>query len=235
MSRSAILLAGLLLLTSSAHAAPVPKGPKAPDEPVPTAAAKLLKYRKVQKELKMSAEQRINLYDALEDIEEEFEKRLLALDKLPNAPDQAYDKLDKDRLASVEKLVKTTADKELNAAQRARLRQIDRQVRGPGAFAEPAVQKALQLTDDQKKAAAELAERAAAQAERYLDELGGDDEDKVKADAIAFRKDSAKQFAAALTADQRDLWKSLLGEPVKGFDADELWLRVVEDEDLEPQ
>jgi hypothetical protein len=130
-------------------------------------------------------------------------------------------------------VVKTAADKELNAAQRARLRQIDRQVRGPAAFTEPAVQKALQLTDDQKKAAAELAERQAAQAERYLDELGGDDEDKVKADAVAFRKDSTKKFADALTADQRATWKALVGEPVKGFDADELWLRLIEDEDLE--
>src|SRR5262245_58309142 len=115
MSRYAILLAALFLLSSLADAAPVPVGPKAPDEPVPTATAKLLRYRKVQKELKMSAEQRINLYDALEDIEEDYEKRLLMLEKMPNAADDAFDKLDKARLTSIEKLVKQTADKELSA------------------------------------------------------------------------------------------------------------------------
>src|SRR5262245_2027927 len=105
MFRCTILFAALFLVTALADAAPVPMG-KAPDEPVTPAAAKLLKYRKVQKELKMTAEQRVNLLDGLEDIEEDFEKQITALEKMPNAPDEAFDKLEKERMKSIEKLVK---------------------------------------------------------------------------------------------------------------------------------
>jgi hypothetical protein len=232
MFRTLLFTAGLLLVTAGASAAPVPAGPKA-DDAVPYPTAKLLKYRQVQKELRMTAEQRINLHDALEDIEEEYEKRLLALDKLPNVPDEAFQKVEKDRLKALEKLLTTTGEKVLTPVQRARLRQVGRQVSGPAAFADPQVQKALQLGDDEKKAAAALAEQAEAKADLYLTHLGDDDEDKVKAEVVAFRKESVKQFTGLLTAERRDAWKALLGEPVQGFDADALWLRLVEEEDLD--
>src|SRR5262249_49481627 len=80
-------------------------------------------------------------------------------------------------------------------------------------------------------AAADLAERAKAQAERYLDEGGGDNDEKMRAELFGSRKESVKKFVDGLTADQRDLWKALLGEPVKGFDADDLWLKILDEED----
>ena len=232
MFRTLLFTVAALLIASDTPAAPVPVGPKA-DDTVAYSTAKLLKYRKVQKELKMTAEQRINVLDALEDIEEDYEKRLLMLDKLPNAPDEAFQKVEKDRLKAVEKLLTSTGEKALTPVQRTRLRQVGWQVSGPAAFADPLVQKALQLDDDQKKAATALAEQAKDKAELYLTHLGDEDEGKVKAEVLAFRKESAKKFTSLFTAEQRDAWKAVLGDPVKGFDADELWLRLVEDSETE--
>ncbi|MBA4068148.1 MAG: hypothetical protein C0501_31495 [Isosphaera sp.] len=233
MSRPRIF-AGLLLASVSAASSAAPAPAPKPDEPVPAAAARLLKYRKVQKELKMSAEQRIAIVDGLEDVEEAFEKALDVLDKMPNAPDEAFDKLEKERAKGVAKVLADAAAKGLTPAQRSRLRQIDRRLRGPAAFADPAVQTALGLTDAQKKAAADLAEKATAHAERYLDTLGNDNHEAVKKEVLAFRADGAKGFVAALTADQQATWKAMLGDPVTGFDPDELWFAVFSDEDAEP-
>jgi hypothetical protein len=232
MSRPRILTAGLLLAAAAAPAAPVPAGK--PDEAVPAAAAKLLKYRKVQKELKMSAEQRIAIVDGLEDVEEAFGKALDALDKMPNAPDDAFDKLEKERAKGVAKVLADAAGKGLTAAQRSRLRQVDWQLRGPAAFADPAVQKGLGLTDAQKKAAADLAEKAKAHAERYLDTLGDDTHEAVKKEVVAFRADGAKGFVGGLTADQQATWKAMLGDPVKGFDLDDFWFTVITEDEDEP-
>jgi hypothetical protein len=232
MFRTLLFTASALLIASDTPAAPVPVGPKA-DDTVAYGTAKLLKYRKVQKELKMTAEQRINLLDGLEDIEEDYEKQLLALDKLPNAPDEAFQKVEKDRLKALEKLLTTTGEKALTPAQRTRLRQVGWQVTGPAAFADPQVQKALQLDDDAKKAATVLADRAKWEAASYINNLGDDGEDKARAEVLAFRKEGVETFTKQLTAAQKETWKAVLGGPVKGFDADELWLRLVEDEDLE--
>lgn len=231
MSRASLFV--VTLLAGPLAAAPVPAGPKQPDDPIPLATARFLKYRKVQKELKMTAEQRIELLDALEDIQEDYEKRLLALDKMPNTPDEAYEKLDQDRAKAVEKLLTGAADKQLTVAQRGRLRQLGWQVLGPEAFADPGLQKQLQFTDAQKEAVEDLVGRVDAQVRRYLDALGGDGEDKVRAEVVEFRKAEVKKFAGAMTANQRDAWKVLAGEPAKGFDADELWLKVIEDEEFD--
>jgi hypothetical protein len=232
MSRRAILSAAIALLVApAALAAPVPAGPK--DDAVSVSAARLLKYRKVQKELKMTAEQRVALIDALEDIEEDYEKKIDRLAKMPNAPDDAFDKLDREHRKAVEKLVSDTAEKQLTPAQRTRLRQIDWQLRGPAAFADPRVQKLLNLTDDQKEAATALAEQAKAKAELYLSSIGDENEEKVKAEVLASRKEAVKKFTDSFTADQRDTWKAALGDPVKGFDVEELWLKVIDDEDMD--
>lgn len=232
MSRALVLAA--VLLPAPLAAAPVPVGPKAPDAPVPPATARLLKYRKVQKELNMTADQRITLIDALEDAEDDYEKKLVALDKNPDTPDEAYEKLDKERAKAVEKILSGVADQSLPPARRARLRQLGWRVQGPAAFADASLQKSLQMTAGQKKVAAELLERSESLAGRYLDSLGDETEDKVKADVVEFRKVEVKKFVEGMTAHQKDAWKALVGDAPAEFDADEMWFRLVEDEDSEP-
>jgi hypothetical protein len=231
MSRRAIPLVSALalLLPAPLGAAPVPAGPKADDAVSPT-AARLVKQRKIQKELKMSAEQRIAVLDGLADVDEEYEKKLDALAKKPDAPEEESDKLEKEREKAVDKLLEGAAGK-LTAAQRARLRQLDLWLRGPAAFADPQVAAKLQLTDAQKKKAAEAVERLKGELDRYLDDAGDDDPAKHKAELFDFRHARLKELEDALTAEQKTAWAALLGAAPTGFAVDDLWLKLAEDGD----
>src|SRR4051812_27866563 len=188
MPRTIPLLVALLLLRAQLAAAPVPAAPKS-DDSVSASATKLLRHRKIQKELKMSAEQRIVILDGLADIEEEYEKKLTELSRTPNPNEECYDKLDKERQKQSDKLLADTAAKTLTAAQRTRLQQLDFWLRGPTAFTDPKVEKKLALTDAQKKQAGEAAERMKGQLERFLNGDTEDEDAKRRADLFKFRKD----------------------------------------------
>lgn len=234
MLRSALLvLSTALALAPVVGAAPVPAGPKGDDAPA-ASAIKLLEQRKVQKELKMTAEQRIALVDGLADLEEEYEKKIEALVVPPNGGDELFEKLEQDRRKGVEKLLTDAVTKSLTAAQRKRLQQLDWHVRGVAAFADPRVAKALQLTEAQQKKAAELAERQKGAADRFFDNPLNEDDAKRKTDLFASRKDFQKQMEDALTADQKTGWKALLGDAPAAFDAAQLWLKIEEDSDPLP-
>lgn len=232
MSRRAILWVALALFAAPlVLAAPVPVTKT--DDTVSLSAAKLLKHRKVQKELKMTAEQRIALVDAQEDIDETYEKEINRLVRMQNVPADSFDLADKQRRKSTEKILTETAEKRINVGQRNRLRQIDWQLLGPAAFTDARIQKGLQLTDDQKKAATALAERQQGLINQFLDQRGDEDEAR-RSELFTFRADATAKFVNSLKPDQRDAWKAMLGEPVKGFDLNELWLKVIEDDELEP-
>jgi hypothetical protein len=205
-------------------AAPVPAGPKADDSVSPRAIS-LLQYRKVQKELKMTAEQRVVVLDGLADIEEQYQEKFGELAQMSTATDEQYEKLDKDREKATELLL-TGAAKSLTAGQQMRLRQLDRRLRGPLAFVDPQVEKKLQLTDDQKKKAVEVAGRIKTALERYLDNNDNETEAKRKADLFRFRKARLKELEDALTADQKTAWATLLGDAPTGFVVDDLWLKI---------
>jgi hypothetical protein len=232
--RVILLVPALLLLVAQSEAAPTPPQPK-PDDSVSSPAIKLLKNRKIQKELKMSADQRIAIYDGLADIEEDYDKKTEELSRNPNATDEMYEKLDKDREKAVDKLLNDSVTKGLTAAQRSRLRQLDWQLRGPLAFNDDQVAKKLILTDDQKKKAADIAERMKGELNRYINNLGngnGDDA-KNKAELFKFRKELQKEMVDALTDDQKTSWKNLIGEDATGFAVNDLWLKIEQEGDLE--
>lgn len=230
MFRSACLFA--LLVCASLCAAPVPVLPKA-DDALPASATKLLEHRKLQKELKMTAEQRIALVDALADLDEAFEKKFLDLANQPNAPDEAFDKLDREQEAARAKVYATTA-KDLTAAQRARLKQLDVRVRGVTAFADPAIEKALQLTDAQKKTVKVSADQLKAAVGKFLGD--GDEnetEEQRREKLFAFRAERQKDIEAVLTKEQKEAWARLQGDkPSAALDLNELWLQAEEEADL---
>ena len=221
-------------------AAPVPPAPRADDALAPS-AVRLLQHRKVQKELKMTAEQRLAILDGLADLGEEHDKKVEAVAQMQNTPDDAFDKLDKEHKKGVDKLLGDAAAKSLGAPQRKRLQQLDWQVRGVAAFADPVVEKTLRLTDAQKKKAAELVGRQKSVADDFLDgggpipgggNGGGDDDAKRKTELFAKRKEFLKQMEDALTADQKAGWTTLLGTAPTGIAIDDLWLKI--EEDAEP-
>ena len=189
------LLFPLEMVISECAAAPVPAAPKT-DDSVSASASKLLTHRKVQKELKLTAEQRLALIDALADLEEDYEKKLNDLARRENPPEDAFDKLEKERQKASDRLLADAA-KGFSAAQRTRLRQLDWRVRGATAFADPQVEKLLALTDAQKKTAADVATRMKGEVDRFFDGLGADDDAKRKAELLDFRKTRLKEMEGA--------------------------------------
>ena len=225
MSRCAIRVSVVaVLLASPLLAAPVPPPPA--DGAVPPSTAKLLQHRAVQKELKMTAEQRLAVLDGLADFEEEHEKKLEAVVSMQNVPDDAFEKLDAAHRKGVVALLHDTAAKSLGAGQRQRLRQLDWRVRGAAAFTDPHVHKLLRFTDAQKKKATELTEQQQNAADNYFENRGNEDDAQRKAELLTARKDFLKQMEAALTADQKAGWAVLAGDAPTGFAADDLWLKI---------
>jgi len=220
-----------LVFCSPVVAAPVPTVKNA-DDPVPPSAAKLLKLRKVQKELKLTSEQRIALVDGLADIDEAIDKKREKLLKQPNLTADVFDKLEKEHQEQSAKFLSSAAAKVLSADLRNRLKQMDRQIRGPEAFTDPAVQKMLVLTDAQKKAIEKGRRDLDEKVQTYLGSLGNDDSDNAKEEVVKFRQEQMKSIVAGLTAEQRVLWTALLGDPVKGFDPADLWFTLIEEEDI---
>ena len=126
----------------------------------------------------------------------------------------------------------TSAARLLTPAQRSRLRQLERQVLGPGAYADPDVQKTLRLTDSQKSLAADLTMHLDRRVTDYLAIFGNDDADNMKSELLAFRQSAMKHLDSTFTDIQRTLWKGLLGEPATAFDPDLHWLYVLVEERL---
>lgn len=221
----------LLLLVAPLAAAPVPAA-KNTDDPVPKSAARLLAHRRIQKELKLTGDHRIAIVDGLADIEEELDRRREKLLRMPNPAEDVFDKLETEAREKHEKFLSGVAAKSLNAELRNRLKQIDRQIRGTGAFSDPEVQKHLALTDAQKKSVEKAAKELEERIESYLNQLGNDDSDNAKEAVLKLRQEQLKSLAGTFTAEQRTIWTSLLGEPLKGLDPVEFWFHLLEMEQL---
>jgi hypothetical protein len=235
MSRTILSVVVACLFGRLSWAAPVPPPPKT-DDPVPRATAKLLQHRKIQIELKMTAEQRITLIDRIAEIEEEYDKKLADVLQMPDFPQELFEKVLKDQRTALHKAYSESVQS-LTAPQRRRLRQIDWHLRGAAAFTDPYVQERLQLTAEQKKKAAEIAEQIRGDLQRHFDGLpGADGLTPVKFDLFAIRKDRLKEMERLLSDEQKTAWKRLLGPPPTAFNVDEMWLYIeeLEDHDDEP-
>jgi Spy/CpxP family protein refolding chaperone len=113
----------------------------------------------------------------------------------------------------------------LTPEQRRRLKQIQVQALGPAAWDDPAVQKALQLTDDQKaviktardEARAKLCEQRPA-ARGGPPSRGGPDQKALRLRerewAAAYRA-LQDRIVALLTPEQKKRWRELTGPPVR--------------------
>jgi|GEM_PF-6981496 len=222
-----------LMIVSPAWAAPVPVA-KPADEPVPKAAALLLRQRKVQKELRLSGDQRIAIVDGIGDIEDENQKAFEKLSRMPNPTPDAFDKLEDAYREKSDKFFETAAARILAAEHRKRLKEIDRQVRGLEAFAVPESQRILNLTDPQKQAVAKAIKEQERKIESFLNQLGNDDADTIKDDILKHRNEQTKALVASFNEEQKTLWTSLLGQPVKSFNPVELWFNLIELDELPP-
>jgi Spy/CpxP family protein refolding chaperone len=110
----------------------------------------------------------------------------------------------------------------LKPEQVARMKQIEVQVAGPRAFTMPEVAKALKLTDDQKDKLKDAQQAMQREVFELMQEAGfrpGERPDPAKMQEVNKKRAGLeKEFMAkareALTAEQQDAWKGVIGEPV---------------------
>ncbi len=178
----------------------------------------------VQRELKVSDVQIAKLAAVLKPIAEDYAKALPGLPKdNPEVAKAALDKLaDSTRVRAMAAAVAV-----LDAKQAARLRQIDLQERGPGAFEDESVRKALAFTEAQLKKLSALKGEYENKVRRFKRESSGAGSVKLVPDTELpqagqdlltgktypmLKKEYALAAKNVLTNDQREKWYDLIGD-----------------------
>lgn len=189
----------------------------------PPTASELLLNELLQWELKLSDEQ----IDRLEDIEAEVQQRQQAeAERLTRSGNEALRaQISLNRKMGREQ--REVAQSVLTPPQRARLRQIEIQLAGPAALADPAVRQALQLTGPQieavEKALTDIRNtyheessrrrRAAAPAAAGGSALRRRPSADLTEHVKELSQQAIKKLEAQFTADQKKRWAALVGEP----------------------
>jgi Spy/CpxP family protein refolding chaperone len=169
--------------------------------------AGLVQNEGVQKELKLDKEVADKVRDAVQKVQAKYRDDFAKLRDLPQ----------EERGPKTQALSRTVNEETLKAVgdilkpdQLKRLKQIELQQAGVQAFSRPEVQKALNLTDEQKQKIRTIAEESG----REMRELFGAGNPAEARDKIAeLRKKTTEKIQGVLTADQKRSWKELTGEP----------------------
>jgi Spy/CpxP family protein refolding chaperone len=167
----------------------------------------LLANRDVAKELKLSDEQVDKVREVVREVREKHKD---ALDKLKDATrEERREKFSAITKAMAEDTSKALASV-LNADQAKRLKQLEVQMLRSRAFSNPEIQKALDLSDEQKEKIRTLSEDA----DKSVRELfqGGNPREAMEK-LQAHRKETMEKVMAVLSDAQKKTWKELTGEP----------------------
>jgi Spy/CpxP family protein refolding chaperone len=160
----------------------------------------MLRSEDFQKELKLTDEQKDKLKPILEDAGTKLREIFQGAAGNREEAAKKMQELNKDTMAKVNPI--------LDDKQKKRMRQIMLQTEGIRAFADPEVQAALKLTDEQKTKLREIGADAAKQMADLRQGGGGNFEKMAE-----LRKDSLNKANAVLTDDQKKSFKELTGEP----------------------
>ncbi len=176
--------------------------------------AGLLQNESVQKELKIDKDQAGKVAEAVKQVRDAHRDDFAKL----------RDASQEERRAKMQELTRTVSEETLKAVgtilkpeQVKRLKQIEIQQAGVNAFLRSDVQKALNLTDEQKQKIKAIAEESAQETRALFGGRGqggqggqrGVDREKI----TAMRKQAMDKAAAVLTDDQKKTWKDLTGDP----------------------
>lgn len=177
----------------------------------------------LQKELKISDEQKTKLKEAMEPIN----KKRTELFTRGGFGQQQTDEQRKERAEKMTKLAEETkaaVGTVLNAEQTKRLGQIDYQMMGMAAYSNAEVQKKMSFTDDQKekvKATVEAYQKDRTELMKDAPRGGrqpSDEDLKKLADlrkkGVALSKEAEDKIVESLTADQKKTWTDMIGEKV---------------------
>jgi hypothetical protein len=168
----------------------------------------LLNNESVQKELKMDAGQVDKVKEAVKQVTDKHRDDFAKLRDLSQ----------EERRTKTQELTRTVSAETRKAVsdilkpeQIKRLQQIELQQAGVMAFNQPEVQKALNLTDEQKQKIKTIGEDFVKE-QRELRQPGGNPQETQQKMA-ALRKQTTDKVQSLLTEDQKKSWKELTGEP----------------------
>jgi Spy/CpxP family protein refolding chaperone len=211
--RPLVTLSVILSAVTYAHAQPPPV---AVDAGVRGSPMGILRLEQVQEELKLTPQQRAQLQQLAAEVRQEVASRIAAIANAP--PDQRAAQIaDTAATAGPKALAyRQRVDEILAPDQKARLRQVMLQVRGPvGALADDQVAAALNLNDDQKARLREIRQRVGAsvlEAMQDLRERRVGAESQLDPKAREVYRDAVEQSLGLLTPSQRDAFEKLQGD-----------------------
>jgi hypothetical protein len=126
--------------------------------------------------------------------------------------------LEEDDLAKIPDAVMDALAKSLKPEQFKRLKELELQRRGNRAFTDAKIQKALKITDEQKEQIDTVLKDAAKEMqEMFAAARSGGPEgfQEARKKMETMNKETTKKIQDVLTADQKKLWKAMLGKPFK--------------------
>ena len=190
---------------------------------VPSAYGVVGTSEDLQKELKISDEQKTKLKEAMEPIN----KKRLKLVPRGQGGQQQTDEQRKERTEKMAKLTdetKAAVGTVLNAEQAKRLGQIDYQMMGMAAYSNAEVQKKMSFTDAQKETVKATVEAYRKDREELNKDMPrrsqqpSDEDLKKLADlrkkGVALSKEAEEKIVEVLTAEQKKIWTDMIGEKV---------------------
>lgn len=170
----------------------------------------LLRSPDVQKDLKLTDEQKTKLEDA---VKKETEKRQ---EQMASMKDGGFDK---DKMQAAFKEMAEMADKTikdiLNADQQKRLKQITWQQAGSAVFADKDVETGLKLTDEQKEKLQGINAEMQEDVRAIARESQGNREE-MQSKIASLRKETMEKAEEVLTAEQKKTFTAMLGSKFEG-------------------
>jgi Spy/CpxP family protein refolding chaperone len=172
--------------------------------------AGLIANQGVQKELKLTAEQTSKAEAVARDVRAKHHGEF---DKVDDLDAQKRP----EKMAEIVRTMTSETNKGLadvlKPEQMKRYRQLQLQQLGLIAFTEPDVQSKLKLTDDQVGQIRKI--NADSQGQRLELPQGGGNREEMRKKAATLGKESMDKALAVLSADQKQAWKDLTGEPLE--------------------
>ena len=175
-----------------------------------TGPAFLVENEGVQKELKLNEDQVAKCRALNQQVRDRHKEEF---DKLKDTKPQERAEVMKDLMRRLNEEGLKEMEAVLRPEQVQRLRQIDLQQRGPQAFQDPAVEKALHLTDDQKEQVKTLNDDAAKEMRELFQGAGAGKSVDLGKKMMIIRQETLERIESVLTDKQRQEWKTLTGKP----------------------
>ncbi len=165
----------------------------------------LLMNPDVKRELKLTDDQLTKLQDALGKVQDKHKDDFARFREMSNDERQKV-------IRSISEDYNKAVAGVLDEKQMKRFKQIQWQIAGVGALEDPEVQKALNLSDDQKKKLVAVFEDANKKAQDLF--RSGNVEGK-RDEFEKLRKDAEDRAYNVLTEEQKKKWKEMQGEPFR--------------------